>query len=230
LFKQGNPVEKTKEIAKRIADATLIHKDKDIRNGEWKAEYLVKDSGNELTEGKDLRLKSTDEPEAGYYQNYASIAPAIPIIRPELQAQLDSRYGTSRIENPDSTAFIHIRYGDYKTFSINASMDYYKAAKAKLLEYPVKTIYLISDVEGIKWATSEGLTEGTQTIDDPDELKALYIMSQCKAGACISPSTYSLWGAILGPATNDAAIIVYPSTWIKISATELSLPKSWIQI
>jgi hypothetical protein len=104
----------------------------------------------------------------------------------------------------------------------------------KRLEHPsIRTIYIISDEKGIEWAKKEGVPESktqVQLISDPDELKVMYIMSQCKAGACISASTYSMWGAILGPQTNDAAIITYPSTWIKISAKELSFPKSWIEI
>jgi hypothetical protein len=231
LFKQGTPVEKTKETVKRLAEATVIHKDKNIRNGEWTAAELAKDSGTDFSDpSKNLRLKTSEYPEEGLYHNYESIAPAIPIVRKELQEELNARY-TPSVENPDSTAFLHVRYGDYETHKMVGPIEYYKAAKAKLQALPsIKTIYVISDAKGIQWAASEGLTEGTTTIDDPDELKVLHIMSQCKAGACISASTYSIWGAILGPQTNPNATIIYPSTWVHLKGKDLSFPTTWVEI
>lgn len=117
-----------------------------------------------------------------------------------------------------------------------SSMDYFKAAKARLeKESTIKTIYLISDKTGMDWAKKEGLTATTaQTvypIDDPDELKVLYYMSQCKAGACISASTYSMWGAIMGPATNDSSLITYPAQWNgTITGKHIDFPERWVML
>jgi hypothetical protein len=237
LFKQGKPVEETPEIKERIQAAALIHKHKDIRHGYWKNTDLIANSGDEIKNStKNLRMKTTEEPEGGYYHNYGSIEPAIKTVRPELQKELASRYGSdTTIEKPDSAAFIHIRYGDYKTNSMNAPMDYYKTAKARLeKEAAIETLYIISQKDGVQWAKEEGLlTEAGKTIrviDDDDELKVLYIMSQCKAGACISPSTYSIWGAILGPGERETSVIIYPSKWIKISGKDLNFPERWIII
>lgn len=237
LFKQGRPVEESPEIKERIQAAALIHKHKDIRHGLWKNTDLIVNSGDEFKNStKNLRMKTTEEPEGGYYQNYGSIKPAIETVRAELQKELASRYGSdTTVEKPDSAAFIHIRYGDYKSNSMNASMDYYKAAKARLeKEAAIEIIYIISQKDGTQWAKEEGLlTEAGKTIrviDEEDELKVLYIMSQCKAGACISPSTYSMWGAILGPGERESSTIIYPSKWIKISGKDLNFPERWIVI
>lgn len=231
LFKQGKPIEKTPEVTQQIASAIVVHKNKNVTHGKWKNNDLIINSGDELSNtSKNLRMKTTNEPETGYYQNYASIEPAIGIVRPEIQALLDSRYGSSNpIENPDSAAFIHVRHGDYDTYQIMSSIEYYKAAKDKFQSTPaIKTIYIISEASGIEWAKNNGLTEGVKTIDDSDELKALYCMSQCKAGGCISASSFSVWGAILGPEKNG--IVIYPSKWIKTTGSVWSFPEKWIQI
>lgn len=235
LFTQGRPVEIKPEIEERIRVATLVHKNKNIRHGPWKNTDLVTNSGDPLGNStKNLRMKTTEEPEAGYYHNYGSIEPILDKIRPELQEKLAQRY-KSQVEVPESSAFIHIRHGDYEKYKILSPMEYYKAAKARLeQEAGIGTIYILSEPTGIAWAKQEGLAQEAGkkiiTIDDSDELKVLYIMSRCKGGACISASTYSMWGAILGPAENKSSMIIYPSKWIHISAKELSFPERWIQI
>jgi hypothetical protein len=231
LFKQGKAIDKTAEVAQQITRAIVVHKNKNVYHGKWEKNNLVINSGDDFTNTtKNLRMKSTNEPEVGYYHNYASIEPAIEIVRPEIQAELDSRYGSSSpIEDPDSAAFIHIRHGDFSSFNLMPPVEYYRAAKAKLQSTPaIKRLYIISEPSGIEWAKENSLTEGTETIDDSDEVKVLYIMSQCKAGGCISPSTFSIWGAILGPEKDG--IVIYPSKWPNTTVEELSFPGKWIQI
>jgi len=237
LFKQGRPVDDTPDMKERIGKATLIHKDKNVRHGYWKNSDLVTNSGDELKDPtKNLRMKTTAEPEAGLYQNYGAIEPAINSVRPELQEELTKRYGSDKtVENPETAAYIHIRYGDYKLFNMNSSMDYYRKAKARLeKESQIETLYIISQPDGIQWAREEGLLKESNkrmvVVDEKDELKVLYIMSQCKAGACISASTFSIWGAILGPVTNEKSLMIYPSKWIQISGKDLHFPERWIEI
>ena len=237
LFKQGRPVDLTPEMKERInSAAAVIHKNKNVRHGSWKNTDLVVNSGDEFKNStKNLRMKTTEEPEGGYYQNYGSIESAIEKIRPEIQEELTKKYGSDAlIAEPAKSAFIHIRYGDYKEYKLISSMGYFKDAKARLeKESAIKSIYIISDKAGIEWATKEGLTtkgeKTVHTIDEPDELKVLYYMSQCKAGACISASTYSVWGAIMGPGTNDSSVIIYPSVWNKmVNGKDIDLPDRWI--
>lgn len=238
LFKQGRPVEMTPDIKGRVDTARVIHKDKDIRHGSWKNVDLIANSGDEFKNStKNLRMKTTEEPEGGYYQHYGSIEPAIATIRPEIQEELTKNYGSDTlIKDPASSAFIHIRYGDYKQVNLLSPIEYFKNGRARLeKESTIKTIYIISDKSGIEWATKEGVTtpgeKSIHLIDDPDELKALYYMSQCKAGGCISASTYSIWGAIMGPEANDSSVITYPSTWNKmVDGKDMGFPKRWIML
>lgn len=237
LFKQGRSVEMTPEIKGRVDAAVVVHKNKDIRHGSWKNTDLIANSGDDFKNStKNLRMKTTEEPEGGYYQNYGSIEPAIATIRPEIQEELTKRYSSEGlIKEPDSSAFIHIRYGDYKEVKLVSPIEYFKEAKARFdKESAIKTVYLISDKAGIEWATQEGLTTGEKTvhtIDDPDELKVLYYMSQCKAGGCISASTYSMWGAIMGPGTNDSSVMIYPSKWNgMVTGAYFGFPERWIML
>lgn len=237
LFKQGIPVERTQDIRKRIDDATVIHKGQKIRHNEWRDVNLAIDSEDSLEDpSKNLRMKSTRLPEDEFYHNYTGIEPALDIVRPELQEELAKRYKEdSPIKDPASSAFLHIRYGDYKKLNLVTSIDYYKEARARLEKNPnIDAIYMISDTDGLVWAKKEGLMDGCEKpihpIGEPDELKVLYIMSQCKAGGCISASTFSIWGAILGPGPNPDSTITYPSKWGGIQAKDFSLPKRWIQI
>lgn len=237
LFKQGVPVERTEDIRKRIENATVIHKAKEIRHSEWSDVNLALNSGDALDDPrKNLRMKTNESPEDEFYHNYKGIEPAIDTIRAELQEELDKRYGNgSPIKDPATAAFFHIRYGDYKKLNLIGSIHYYRKAR-ELLEKQskIKAIYMISDTDGLIWAAKEGLLDDSTTpihpIGEPDELKVLYIMSQCKAGACISSSTFSIWGAILGPGPNPDSTIMYPSRWVSTDVKNLSLPKRWIQI
>lgn len=234
LFKQGRPVERTPDIQGRINVAKVVHKNKNVFFASWNPEDLVVNSGtNFKNTTKNLRMKSTEEPEVGYYQNYGSIEPALATIRPEINEELSKRYGSeSLIKDPNSSAFIHIRYGDYKHINLVSPIDYFKNGRARLeKESTIQTIYLISDKSGIEWAKKEGLATSLELIDDTDELKVLYYMSQCKAGACISASTYSMWGAIMGPATNDSSTIIYPTQWNgTISGKNIGFPARWIML
>ena len=239
LFKQGRPVELTPDMKERVSGAAaVIHKNKNIRHGSWKNTDLVLNSADELKNStKNLRMKTTEDPEGGYYQNYGSIEPAIATIRPEIQEELTKKYGTdSLIQDPGSSAFIHIRYGDYKDYNLTSSIQYFKDAKARFeKESAIKTLYIISDKAGIQWAKDEQLSApGEKTIhliEDPDELKVLYYMSQCKAGGCISASTYSIWGAIMGPATNDSSVIIHPSKWNgMVTGKDIHFPERWTML
>lgn len=237
LFKHGTPVERTPAIRERIDKATVIHKAREVRHSEWRDVNLPLNSGDPLDDAsKNLRTKSTDSPEDEFYHNYHAIEAAIPIVRQDLQTELTKRYGNDHpVKDPATAAFLHIRYGDYKKLNLVGSIEYYKKARAHLEQQPnIKAIYMISDTDGLVWVKKEGLMDGSNIpihpIGEPDELKVLYIMSQCKAGGCISSSTFSIWGAIVGPGANPDSIITYPSKWVSTNVKNLSFPKRWVQI
>ena len=231
LFKQGIPVERDDE---RIGKAGLVHSNIQPWHDAWNTKDLVAHSGNIFQDPtKNIRLKSVTE--EGYYHNYSSIAPAIDSVRTDILEELSKQYGgeSGRIKNPSSSAFLHIRHGDYAEWGVVADKSYYIKGLQEL-EKTIEDIYIISTKEGIEWANSEeilgGATRNIHIIDDDDELKVLYLMSLCKAGACISPSTYSMWGAILGPQTNAESRIFYPSKWLNHDADIMALPAEWTRI
>jgi hypothetical protein len=67
-----------------------------------------------------------------------------------------------------------------------------------------------------------------------NELQTLYAMMLCEAGAVISNSTFSSWGAMLGADKNTKSTIVYSKTWITAFPGEppnpLRFREEWIGI
>lgn len=163
-----------------------------------------------------------------WFQDFPSIKSVIPQVKEEVVGHLSELYNDVFIDKR-SSAFIHVRRGDYVTVASNyvLDMEYYQPALAELNKFDsIKVIYIFSDDIGWckkqKWLTNKQI----KYIDEPDELKTLYMMSQCEAGAVIANSTFSSWGAFLGPYTSSAPVI-YPSKWLYNG--NLSLPTEWIQ-
>lgn len=164
-----------------------------------------------------------------YFQNFPKIKDVIPDVKDALNSLFSYKYGEPIIER-NSTAFIHVRRGDYLSIKvankdIALSLDYYnKGLDILNTNTAITTIYIFSD--DISWCREQAWNTSKSLVffDDPDELKTLYMMSQCWAGAVISNSTFSLWGVFLG-AYERAETIVYPS-----KAFISSLPDSWIKI
>lgn len=163
-----------------------------------------------------------------YFQNYEMIKDVIGEVTDSLIPKCKEMYKALKVDS-DSSAFIHVRRGDYLT-DIGGerviSPDFYKHGLDRLNSVNhIKTIYIISD--DIQWCKQQSWNT-SKTIyffDDPDELKTLYLMSQCWAGAVISNSTFSLWGALLG-AYEKTDMIVYPSNKHFLK----DLPQKWVKI
>lgn len=164
-----------------------------------------------------------------WYQHIPSIMSVVPEVSNSFIIKLQEKYPNVSIDS--NSAFIHIRRGDYTDEGNNAfllDMDYYNKAINIIDQVDKIKIYYIfsNDIEWCKqqkWNTSKKF----QYIDEPDELKTLYMMSQCKGGAIISNSTFSTWGALLGPYRTSGKII-YPSKWLYGASTEF--PEDWIRI
>lgn len=163
-----------------------------------------------------------------YFQNYECVKLVIPKVRVHLLPQLEKSYGDLQVDSR-SSAFIHVRRGDFLTAD-NANrllpIEYYHQGLDILNKIShLSSIYIIS--EDIDWCKNHhwNTTKKLEFFDDPDELKTLYMMSQCKAGAVLSNSTFSCWGAFLG-AYDSWGTVVYP-----ISTSFLqSVPKAWTGI
>jgi hypothetical protein len=100
----------------------------------------------------------------------------------------------------------------------------------------IKKIYIISnDIEWCKSHDAEWKQHTKKEIEydgTPNELEALYRMILCRGGAVISGSTFSSWGAILGPDMNPTSTLVYPLIVGQYAGVEnpFNFPSRWIGI
>lgn len=181
---------------------------------------------NEIPVGEDVYILF----EHLHFQNFRTIVNVIPSIKASLIPLLKAKYGAPTIDG-SSTAFIHVRHGDYLTTKHNnigvAVPNEYYISGLEILNNSddITTIYVFSD--DIEWCKKQSWNTNKDLVyfDDPDELKTLYMMSQCWAGAVISNSTFSLWGTLLG-SYEKTDIIVYPTSEYFVK----NLPTSWIKI
>jgi len=227
LFKQGKPVDKSTvkqriDGAKRLLgemtlESTESHKD-------WSYTPASENSGRNTIMGD------------SYFQNYPAITGAIPIIRKDCAEIFGARYPGFKDTIKPNSAFMHVRKGDYKDL-LSLNNDYYTRGLAELDGVKeITDIYIVSD--DIKWCKDQEWAKKSSKIrwfDNPDdvkdELKTMYLMSLCLGGACISASTFSTWGAILGADQNEASTIIYPSSWITgRPSSEFKFPERWKQI
>jgi len=225
LFKQGTPVDPS-EMKPRTNSANKVLTQ--ITAGTPHMGFV---NTNIVANGTKNVLLPTS-----FYQNYKSILPAVPLIRtdfsnifqekyPELKGKIDSA----------STAFMHVRKGDYKEHSLPAEY-YFRALDKMNGNGAIKNIFVISD--DVPWCKEQKFETKTgkplNWIDDPlkqkDELYTLYIMMLCLGGAIISASTFSSWGAILGPDQNPESMIIYPDIWITGPSQPIEFPPRWIVV
>lgn len=152
-----------------------------------------------------------------FYHNFKLVEPVIQIIRNDFVGELDRSYPNfkkSVLNNSseDKFFFVHVRMGDFKEVKWSSPVEYYTSALS-IIENVAEVIYIISDdidfcqkqINDKKWNSNKFRLFG-----DPDELKAMYLMSMCKGGAVLCSSTFSWWGAMFGPHENKQSIIIYP--------------------
>ena len=210
MLLQGESAEKTDS---RIKSATSLHENLDMFNS-WSDKNIPSNSDNYLMEGS-------------LYHTYKPIIKAIPIIRADFKMVFAKMFPGFSI-SPES-AFVHVRRGDYTKVYSNKlpSLKYYKAGIELLRKAGVEYVYLISN--DLEWC-KEHFKGLHLTLFGGDELQTLYLMSMCKAGAVISPSTYGAWGAILGPDENKKSTIVYPKNWLGRKNNPHKWPSRWTAI
>ena len=131
-----------------------------------------------------------------------------------------------------NNVFIHVRRGDYVQLSDHHYLQgesYYKNA---LQHFPANTNYLIfsDDIEFCKSCGFFDTATNKTFIDEPDEIEALAIMAKtCHGGAICANSTFSYWGAILGPYYHGGknTRVIVPSKWCK-DPPEFLFPEDWL--
>ena len=183
---------------------------------------------------KNIKLPNT------LFQNYESIKSVIPQVK-EILSQKEfskdayKKYNTIIVSS--ETAFMHVRRGDYKLEHM-LSIDFYTKGFEQLEKSStIKKIYVFSN--GIDWCKQHDAVWKKHTTkqivydETKDELEVLYMMSLCTAGAIISNSTFSSWGAMLGADMNPNSIIVYSLKYPNYSDNKLNpcdFPSRWIGI
>jgi len=137
-----------------------------------------------------------------------------------------------RITSPSTTAFCHIRRGDYvpkSDFHYLQPIEYYRKAVGILKEMS-KATTLLMFTDDIDWISKnndfKNLGLETIIVDEKDELMAFALMTLCEAGAICANSTFSWWAAFLGCYSNKDAPICVPEKWINASVIHL-FPESW---
>jgi hypothetical protein len=174
------------------------------------------------------------------YQNYKSIQHIIPTMKTILlnnEFNKKSHYMEYKnlIESPLNTAFMHVRRGDkVKSGHVNNANYFQNGLKILDEQSNIKTIYIFSN--DIHWCEKNDAnwkkvtTKPIIYYDNSDELIILYMMMNCLGGAILSDSTFGMWGAILGPDTNNDSKIVYnsrPQDYIgKVNPIEF--PDRWV--
>jgi len=157
----------------------------------------------------------------GYFQSLDELTP----ILPEMRASLLPLLRNSKIQNPTlDTGFVHVRRGDYllnPTYHWVQSPSYYE--KGMSLIGAKKWIVFSDD---IAWCRDQACFQKDVVFwDEPDELIALDLMSRCGAGAVISNSSFSWWGAMLG----NMKRVVYPELWSEHHKPNL-FPEEWVRL
>jgi hypothetical protein len=183
--------------------------------------------------GKDIKIGAI------LYQHYKSHLPIVPKMKEMLMRREFGKeeYKPYKLPSDTATAFIHVRQGDYKNFSWEQPETYYTNALTKLNELDtdntIENILVFSD--NISWCETQMdkwrdlVPKKKIETKDADELQTLYMMMQCKAGAIISGSTFSAWGAMLGANENPKSIILYPKNIKQFhgATNPMSFPDRW---
>jgi hypothetical protein len=163
-----------------------------------------------------------------YFQSYELIKDYIPEMRDYIIPELSQRYGSILEIDNESSAFIHVRRGDFLHVDNGKRVvptEYFTDGMDILNSNGnIRDIYIISN--DIAWCKQQAwnISKNVVFFDNPDELKTLYLMSQCWAGVVLSNSTFSLWGVFLG-AYEKTDMIVYPTNEFMLK----DLPVTWIK-
>lgn len=221
LFKSGSPVEYA-DVQARLDKAIKVHQGITMHQA-WSPDTIPLNTGN------DIMLVG------GLYQNYSNVITAVPQIKKELFEEFVKAYGAGSKYNiiSDSSAFMHVRRGDYIQHGRDLKKDYYERGISEISKNAtIKSLYIVSN--DIDWCKEQGFIfreNGIVFLDKADdELLTMYVMMLCKAGGILSGSTYSMWGAMLGPDDNQASTIVCPIHFGSGTAKELSIPNRWVEL
>lgn len=169
----------------------------------------------------------------GYFQYYPTMATHESMLRAFYKKNLQT-FLTNKIPSTGRVG-VHVRRGDYlrPPFSdvhISYGGDYYKKALSIFETKDIEEYWIFSD--DIAWCQEQTYFTDLPNvcfIEEPDECKALALMTLCYGGFICAASTFSWWGAFLGAYSLRSPCIV-PKQWMKGHNTDHLFPTEWIQI
>lgn len=155
-----------------------------------------------------------------YFPTKPIVAHLDDLIEPQRWASLLQKYDLTKDEQKQTTAFLHIRLGDYKILphhQVNLQQ-YYITSLSKLP--PGTRVFFFSDephlVKEIFSHVVQALGFIFVACEESDELESLALMSQCWGGAITANSTFSWWGAYFAKTKTpnpNAFQAFYPDVW-----------------
>lgn len=160
----------------------------------------------------------------GYFQYFHALQPILLDLVLEYKNALSPFL--SDFVNPETSLFIHVRRGDYLKlphYHYIQTKKYYENAFCEWRKRNVGNdvhVFLMSDDP--QWCRDQSWTFPYTLYENEDEVQTLALMSQCQAGAIISNSSFSYWGAML----SQSAHVFYPERWIAETVHDL-FPSHW---
>ena len=112
-----------------------------------------------------------------------------------------AKWMLSSIQQQEKTAFLHVRLGDYRVLphhQVNLLAYYVKA----MASFPSDVRFMVFSDEPDAVKGFDIFSERCVFVTEADELRALFLMSKCSAGAITANSTFSWWGAFFGRQNN----------------------------
>jgi hypothetical protein len=214
LFKEGK-IYTNSDLGMRVKNAQIIFSDINKPSNFFKNTNILYNNKG------DVYLKH------GYYQSYESIKLIIPKIRSDLISIFKEKYPELNTEFKNISnisAFMHVRRGDFVDLNMALTAKYFQDALDLLMQNKnIKYLYILSN--DINWCKGQKWNSHNvefKYVDNVDELYSIYLMSLCMAGAILSNSSFSKWGAYLGVCQNKDARIICPKS------NEDENPKEWI--
>lgn len=159
----------------------------------------------------------------GYFQYLPAILDVLPTICDDIYRKL-ANLVVYKATIPRTFGFVHVRRG-----AKPEQHSLYYSTGMNMLEKHNKNLknWLIFS-DDVEWCKEQQMfrKQNVTILDEKNEYQALYLMAQCKAGAVISNSTFSWWGAFMGAfATGNH--VVYPTSWSEKGPVYL-FPEDWI--
>jgi hypothetical protein len=173
-----------------------------------------------------------DCPEGSYLASYFQYYPPFAKFEEEIRYLYKKGLEEFTTYLSETTAFVHIRRGDYLKIShihFVQPISYYEKGVALLLQENPDITKILVFSDDIEWVKQQPFFQSNPLftfVDEPHEIKALALMSQCRGGAVCANSTFSWWGAFLGAYEMRNPVIV-PKRWISEPIYDL-FPPEWI--